>query len=364
MRILCVIDSLGPGGAQRQLVGLAISFKKNGNEVSFLTYHPTDFYKSLLDQEQIEVYIVQEGNYVKRAFKMRKLIRRGNYDVVLSFLAAANLICELAGLPFKKWKLVVGERSADPNILVSRKLRTFRWFHIFADFVVANSYKNIELVRNINPLLSDKKCKVIYNMIDTETWKPSLEHIPTEGEKIRIVVAASHMYYKNLNGLIEGIRCLSEREKSKLRIDWYGNNIKPPYLDGSYLHGLSKIQEYGLEDIFNFHEATHFILEKMQNADVVGLFSFFEGLPNVVCEGMALAKVIISSDVSDISLFLSNKNMLFNPNSPSSITESIRYVMSFDKSKLIAEGKKNRLIALQNFSKDQIVASYLNLMRE
>ena len=39
MKILCVIDSLGSGGAQRQLVGLAIGFKERGHEVSFLVYH-------------------------------------------------------------------------------------------------------------------------------------------------------------------------------------------------------------------------------------------------------------------------------------------------------------------------------------
>lgn len=33
MKILCVIDSLGSGGAQRQLVSLAKGFKEKGNEV-------------------------------------------------------------------------------------------------------------------------------------------------------------------------------------------------------------------------------------------------------------------------------------------------------------------------------------------
>lgn len=39
MKILCVIDCLGSGGAQRQLVNLATAFKEKGHEVSFLVYH-------------------------------------------------------------------------------------------------------------------------------------------------------------------------------------------------------------------------------------------------------------------------------------------------------------------------------------
>ena len=35
MNILCVIDILGSGGAQRQLVNIAIGFKERGHTVSF-----------------------------------------------------------------------------------------------------------------------------------------------------------------------------------------------------------------------------------------------------------------------------------------------------------------------------------------
>lgn len=42
-RILCFIDSLGAGGAQRQLVNLAIGLKKRGYIVHFLVYHVDNF---------------------------------------------------------------------------------------------------------------------------------------------------------------------------------------------------------------------------------------------------------------------------------------------------------------------------------
>ena len=48
MKILCVINSLRPGGAQRQLVNLGIGFKEKGHEVSFLAYHNVNFYTTEL----------------------------------------------------------------------------------------------------------------------------------------------------------------------------------------------------------------------------------------------------------------------------------------------------------------------------
>ena len=54
-RILCFIDSLGAGGAQRQLVNLAIGLKKRDYIVSFLVYHVDDFYLPILQENGIEI---------------------------------------------------------------------------------------------------------------------------------------------------------------------------------------------------------------------------------------------------------------------------------------------------------------------
>jgi len=224
MKILCVIDSLGSGGAQRQLVGLAKGFKQKGHEVAFLMYHKIDFFKRELDEAGIQIHAVIEPNYLKRLFKMRRFIRSGNYDAVLSFLEASGFICEFAGLPFRRWRLVVGERSANPNIKKSFKKRFYRWFHLFTDYVVANSQSNINIIRKINPLLLKRKCKVIFNMVDLNYWKPDnlSKYMFHKNGKLNLAVIASHSYIKNLNGLIEAVNKLSVAEKSALKIRWYG----------------------------------------------------------------------------------------------------------------------------------------------
>ena len=45
MKLLLFIDNLGSGGAQRQLIGLAVMLKQYGYEVKVCTYYPHDFYK-------------------------------------------------------------------------------------------------------------------------------------------------------------------------------------------------------------------------------------------------------------------------------------------------------------------------------
>jgi len=357
MKILCVIDYLRSGGAQRQLVNLAIGFKEKSHDVSFLVYHRDDFYEPILKENDIPIHEIIEPNYFKRLMKMRRYIREGNFDAVLSFLEAANFICEIAGLPKRKWKLVVGERSANPKILKSVKHRTYRWFHLLADHVVANSHENIKMVRKINPFLSKKKCHVIYNMVDFEKWKPSEIYEPLNNNKFKIVVVASHRYLKNLNGLIEAVNMLSEEEKNKLQIDWYGENSH----DDSLQKAQNKIREFGLSRIFNFYQPILDIHKKVQEADAIGLFSFYEGLPNAICEAMASGKPVIASRVSDIPLLI-DEQFTFDPTNYESITKRISMILNMRKNEWEETGKKNQEKALRLFNKEDIINNYVSLL--
>ncbi len=358
LNILCVIDSLGSGGAQRQMVELAKGFKERGCNVSFLVYHEENFFKSTLDEANISVVAIIENNYIKRLLKMRTYIRKGNFHAILSFLEAANFICEVAGLPWKNWKLIVGERSANPDILKSLKRKFYRWFHFFADYVVANSHENLTMVRKINPLLSLKKCHVIYNLVDFNYWKPASDYIVPKNRKIKVIVAASHQYMKNAKGLIEAVDYLNENEKQRIKVDWYGDERS----DDSLQKASIMIEQRGLQNIFSFQKVTNDIRGKMQHADVVGLFSLYEGLPNVICEAMLIGKPIISSSVSDIPILLSvDSNCTFDPNNTKDISRAISYILSLPLDKLVNLGENNRLIGQKLFDKNKIVSSYMAL---
>lgn len=359
MKILCVIDSLGSGGAQRQLVNLAIGFKNRGFEVSFLVYHRNDFYKKHLIAHGIAIHEIIEVNYLKRLLKMRKFIRTGGFYAVLSFLEAANFICEISGFPYRDWRLVVGERSANPNILKIFKLRIYRWFHLFADHVVANSNENINMVRQINPMLLSRKCHVINNIVDFSIWHPSNNYSPRKNGKLNLIVVASHLYIKNLDGLIESVKLLSPSDKNRLHIGWYGKDS----LDDSLIDAKNKIERYGLKKIFTFYKPTLQIHEMVQDADVAGLFSFYEGLPNVVCETMAAGKPVIASRISDIPSLIDNCQMTFDPNDPEEISRILSNLINLNDEELMRLGKRNYIVASSLFNEESILNKYITLFK-
>lgn len=358
MKILCVIDSLVTGGAQRQLVELAIGFKERGHEVSFLIYHQLIFFKETLDRAEIPVTKVIEPNFLRRFLKMRRHIRSGNFDAVLSFLGAANFIAEMSSFPWRRWRLVVGERSADPNLFRFSILKVYRWVHLMADYVVANSQENLRIVRKINPFLSVRKCKVIYNIVNFSLFTPTPIPAKASGEGFQLLVPSSIRALKNLNGLIEAVNHLSSEEKERFSIHWYGN-----VLDGSLAKGLAKIEKYGITKMFHFYPPVTDIHLKMQNADGVGLFSFHEGLPNAICEGMASGKVVICSRVSDVPRLLAHQpQSMFDPTNHHDITRVLKWALSLSFQEREEIGKLNRAHALKLFDKATIVDSYLTLL--
>jgi glycosyltransferase involved in cell wall biosynthesis len=103
----------------------------------------------------------------------------------------------------------------------------------------------------------------------------------------------------------------------------------------------------------------------MKYADVIGLFSFYEGLPNVICEGMVLSKPVISSSVSDIAKLLSkNQELTFDPKKTKDILRTLKHIISLNEEKLLTIGKDNRELALGYFSANKIVNNYTTLLTE
>ena len=77
MRLTCLIDSLRPGGAQRQLCTLGVLLKQRGFDVSFLTYHRHDFFLPMLRDAGVPYRCVARasGSKARRILDLRRALR-------------------------------------------------------------------------------------------------------------------------------------------------------------------------------------------------------------------------------------------------------------------------------------------------
>ena len=318
MKIVLLTESLGSGGAERQVCTLAGEFKRRGHHVCVATYSSGDFYLPLLERENVEHHFLGGHNKPSWAVNVRRFLRTNGQDVVLAFLGGPSAYAELAGFPWRSWGLVVSERLARRRNRFDLKL----WLHGLADYIVANSHANRLIVERRCPWL-EPKLVTVYNAVRLEEYRVT-ESAGARYEGIKLIVAARFARQKNATGLIRALAlCESRTQPVHVVVDWYGNTAAEP---GVFIEAQGELARLDLEGRFSLHPPTDRIHEIMSQADAVILPSFYEGLPNTVCEGMALGKPILMSAVCDAGNLVQEgvNGFLFDPHSPASIADAIR----------------------------------------
>jgi glycosyltransferase involved in cell wall biosynthesis len=365
MKVVCLIDSLGSGGAQRQLCTLAVGLKKLGFDVSVLTYHPHDFFLPLLREAQISWTCLQTRSPAEHVFSVRRALRRGDQDVVLSFLDAPNLYAELAALPHRAWGLVVSERLARPGGHRGRH-RWLRQLHRVADVVTTNSHTNRLLIERTSRTVGSRVVTV-YNAVDFEHFKYAS---PRTGDcrELRIVVASSYQGKKNPVRFVQALALARRRVSGvEFRLDWYGgfNRKRDGSIDRDVFDAARDcIVSTGMQNFVRLHEASPAIVESYRSADVVALPSLFEGLPNTICEGMATGRPILMSNVCDAgNLVKEGENgFLFDPTCVEDMARAIVKMAMLSKVQREQFGLLSRKMAERMFSSEVVAQYYAEIL--
>lgn len=358
MKVICFTDSLVSGGAQRQLVNIAILLKEKGYDVSFLIYRNILFFKTQLDQHNIDVVLINAETYIGRLMKVRSYFKKSSADIIISFLETPNFIACFSSIGAHQWKLITNELSAKESSFHGLKNLIYKWFERFSDWTVCNSDRSLNMWKGYYPHYSHKLSR-IYNPIimDAKVVPPSHE------DKITLVVVASYQFLKNPLRFIEAVNRLSDSDKDRLCVQWYGRKEPSKNETQPYLEATALVKKYHLEKTISLNDETKRIYEIMSQADVVGLFSTVEGLPNVILEGMALAKPVIMSTVSDYNVFITEDNgFLCDPCDVESIKKALQDILKTSKEQRIAMGKVSKQIAETLFNKETIIDQWIDLI--
>lgn len=362
MKILFLIDSLGSGGAQRQVVTLSRYLTDRGHDVSILVYAEGDFFETQVRENGVRVIKLFATNYFKRICAVRKAIHQGGYNAVISFLDTPNFLNNLSAISrHRRWKVITSERSNKEEMMRSRRGRIFGWFQRYSDALVCNSHNAEAMWLRYYAQYKDK-LHTIYNALEVSHC--DMHYIPRRNGKLHLVVAASYQYLKNPIGLIRAVALMNPSVQKQLQVDWYGQ----PYVsnlekDLAYQEALGLICKHKLSDIIHLHEPTAEIHSKMKEADFVGLFSQLEGLPNVICEGMSLSKPIIMSRVSDYNILVDDRNgFLCDWDNGLSIKDALEKALQLTTDEILAMGANSYTKAQKLFDPSRVVQQWEQLI--
>jgi len=359
MKILFLIDDLGSGGAQRQVVTLSDLLVQRGHDITVIVYHESNFFESRLLSTGTKLLKCIAPNYLRRIISIRQQIIKGRYDAVISFLDTPNFLNDIAAIGGKRnWVIITSERSCKTDFLDTAKGKIYGMMERFTDAKVCNSDRAREMWSSRYPSFRDK-LHTIYNATElpSKAYEELSHYTPKKDGLTHIVVAASYQHLKNPLGVIKAVAQLSLESRSRLQIDWYGREVTYPDGSSPFKLGQKLIEEHNLRDTVTLHPSTDKISCIMAQADFIGLFSQIEGLPNAICEGMMLGKPIIMSKVSDYEKLVDENNgFLCDWDNESSIRVALEKSIQLSPDRVCEMGRSSREKAEQLFD-PEIVAN-------
>lgn len=291
MRIAFLILNLGSGGAERTTTTLSSCMAQEGHDVTIFSmtgnqsFYPVDEKVNLRFLQMPELpngnKISRVTAIVKRAKKLRKIIKKENPDVLIgmSHIMSAYAAFCTAGTGIRS----VGTERANPFVLqastgitILRKVAS-----VLCTGFVAQTKKALSFF----PKSVQKKAVVIPNAV----FNPLAVNAEVPAERNNEITAVGRLdYNKGFDVLIDAFHIV-HKSHPEMKLIIHGEGPDRDKLE-------NKIRKMGLTDFISLPGASPEAILNVSKSSVFVLSSRSEGMPNALIEAMAVGTPCVSTD--------------------------------------------------------------------
>jgi glycosyltransferase involved in cell wall biosynthesis len=290
MNILFIIEGMGRGGKERQLVELIKNLANRQNfKLCLCILDEKNEFPELSDY-LTEMYTVKRGGKInfKLLLQLFKIAKKFKPDVIHTWDPISSFYTIFLKLKRRFRYINNTIRFAQPKSFFSlREKLLFRLIFFFSNIVVANSYAGLRLYAPI------RKGVVIYNGFDLEraNIKEDIVELKRDfnmhNEKV-VGMVANITKLKDYKTFIKAAAIVTEKRDDTIFISvGQGNKLN---------EAKELVKELKLEKKFLFLGMHENIERIIKTFDVGVLSSLSEGLSNSIMEYMAMAKPVVATD--------------------------------------------------------------------
>ncbi len=364
MKILFLARSLDGGGAERQLITLAVGLRERGHEVDIAVFYSGGDLGARAREAGVNILpLGKRGRWDVAGFAWRllKTLRAARPDILHGYLATANLFAVLARPFLPGTRTVLGIRASDMALghydwLMRLIDRLEALLASPADLVIANSEagRDHALVRG----LPDGKIVVVPNGIDSQFFRPDPPAgarlradlgIGSEARLIGLVARLDPMkdHPTFLQAVAEFVKC-----GGAARFICVGDGPR------AYRETLETLaRELGIEANLSWAGARDDMPSVYNALDVLTLTSAFgEGFPNVLGEAMACGVPCVATDVGDVKRVLGEAGIVVPPGDPRALARAWVTMLRRIESEDDMLGQETRRRIVTHFSAEAMVA--------
>lgn len=372
MRVLYVIDSLVPGGAERSLAALAPAYRERGVtlDVAYLQDRP-GVQADLESGGARVVCVAGPGGRARVVRRLLRLIRTVRPDLVHTTLAEANLAgraaARLAGVPVVSSLVNVqyGEDQARGSRVPGWKLRaarlgdrsTARWvrrFHAITGFIADTMAGTLGVRRDRIDVVPRGRDARVMGARTPERRAAARTTIGVDDEQPLLLAVARQDRQKGLDILLKALPSIhAEAPGARLAMVGRDGNMS------TELRGI--VRETSLGESVDFLGTREDVLELMCAADVFVFPSRWEGLGSVLLEAMALEVPIVATDLPPVREVLGEGEtsaVLLPAEDPQALAEAVVGTLR-DRPAAAARARAARTRFLGSFTTDRVADGML-----
>lgn len=357
VKICYIIGTLEVGGAERQLYLLIKNLNKEKFEPFLISFRGGRMKGKF--EKITRVYFADKRFKLDffLIFRLIKIIRKERPHILHTFMFTSNTWGRIAGIICRIPVIIASERSAD---------LWKKWYHImidrflfnFTDRIVCNSeeIKKIYLERLKG---NENKFVVIYNGLEIERYEGLFENeeikkgFGIKEEKI-VITGGRLSFEKNLETFLFAAKKVKDRyERVKFLI--IGEGREKDKL-------LKMTKELNLENDVIFTGYREDLPELIKISEIVVLTSLWEGMPNLILEGMICKKPVICTKFGGAKEIIKDgeNGFLVEPKNVEDIAHKILFLLKNGETARDM-GEKGYKFVKERFSLEKMVESYEKL---
>lgn len=359
-----ISTGLAYGGAETQLVHIAIRLKARGWEVCVVSLMPPRAYAEELERTGIPVVsldICRKLIGLRPVLLLARLIRKWQPSIVHSFMVHANLLARSLRLLVPIPVLICSARSLNEGGRLRELL--YRLTDPLCDLTTQVSRAGLERYVQIG-IVPAHKIRYIPNGVDTGRFYPDPEVRKRLREDLRLG--------KRFVWLAVGRFAPPKDYPNMLRAFAVVVHEYPEALlliagDGPLRPSMEKLTE-------DLHISTHVkflgvrrdIPNLMNAADAYVMSSAWEGMPNVLLEAHATGLPIVATDVGGNREVVIEgvTGFLVPPRNPDALAQTMIRLMDLSEEERRRMGEAARRHINENFNLDRVIDQWEDLYRE
>tara|TARA_R100000935_G_C2840189_1_gene170543 strand:- start:240 stop:1322 length:1083 start_codon:yes stop_codon:yes gene_type:complete len=358
MKVLQIIDSLDPGGAERMAINYANLLHKNNIESHICVTRKEGILMEEIDLKVFYVFLDKKNTFdIKAILRLRNYIEKHRIDILHAH-GTSYFLGTLIKIFYPSVKLIWHDHYGNSEFLNERKTPILKFCSNFFNGVISvNTKLKVWSQQNLHC----KNVIKVNNFITLNSESSIGLKLKGNTSAFKIICVANLRPQKDHENLLNAFEILASKYNMTLHL--IGNDPHTTYSKKL----LEKINKTSFKDKIFYYGSQKNVQEFLVQCDLGVLSSISEGLPLAVLEYGVSGLAVISTNVGQCEEVIMGNGKLVSPRDSNMLAKEILFYYENEHERIL-DSKKLKSHILSNFSEkligSEIIGFYSKVIKD